>query len=87
MTVPVEAEERSWFSPTMLALAGLLLLPENWDSCGAPRIEPGAAESAISLLGLTAGDELPPPQVVPTNREGSLQRLFPGSRPQHYLGS
>ena len=51
ITVPVEAEERSWFSPTMLALAGLLLLPENWDSCGAPRIEPGAAESAISLLG------------------------------------
>lgn len=66
------AEEPVWREAAVLGLARVLGLPEGWDSCGAPRIQQKAVNSAFTLLDSAASDAVPPPAVVPTS-DGGVQ--------------
>ncbi len=54
--------------PAVERLVRLLSLPENWDSYGAPRINPQAAEAAVGVLTQALVTGAPMPEIVPTNR-------------------
>ena len=59
-----------WYGATIRALEGLLQLPDNWDRCGAPRIDIDIAKGVMSLLSSVMRDDTPAPSVVPTTRGG-----------------
>jgi hypothetical protein len=49
---------------------GLLALPPNWDSYGAPRIDPHIGVAAAGLLSRTMKDDTPLPAIVPLSTGG-----------------
>lgn len=60
----------SWMIPTIQGLGALLTLPADWDSYGAPRIDPPFIIAALELAAEALPDGTPPPAVVPTSRGG-----------------
>ena len=74
-SAPAEAATGSplpgWHGPTKERMARLLQLPENWDACGARRIEPATVDASMMLLTRVMGDSTPTPSVVPTR--GGIQ--------------
>lgn len=59
-----------WFLDLAVQSFDLLRLPQNWDSYGAPRIEPAAVEDALSLLADLVQVDMPLPSIVPTAHGG-----------------
>jgi hypothetical protein len=59
-----------WIVPTVQTLGELLSLPPNWDSYGAPRVDPSYVEAALRLALDVMRDDTPVPSVVPTSRGG-----------------
>src|SRR5438067_2140344 len=57
--VQVEGEMPSWLAPTLQTIVELLNLPENWNSYGAPTVEPSAIAWALDLLGRTMRPDTP----------------------------
>lgn len=70
LRIEVKRDKPEWFIPTVKALTELLQLPEDWNSYGAPRVDPYSIAAAISLLASIMRDDSPPPAVVPTGRGG-----------------
>ncbi len=60
----------TWLVPTRQALGSLLDLPTNWDSYGAPRVEPACLDSADEVLRYVMLHDSPGPSVVPTSGGG-----------------
>jgi hypothetical protein len=48
----------------------LSLLRDNWDTYGAPRIDPAMINGALTLLQQVMRSDTPAPSVVPTSRGG-----------------
>ena len=71
---PVTAEARApaVYRNAAGTIRELLQLPPNWNTYGAPRISPSAAELAMEVLAIAQRDGLPGPAVVPT-AEGGIQ--------------
>jgi hypothetical protein len=59
-----------WVLPVVNAIGRLLSLPPNWDSYGAPPVDPKHVDAALKLLADVMRDDTPPPAVVPTSRGG-----------------
>src|ERR1700693_3892268 len=59
-----------WVAPTKEALRRLSLLSDNWDTYGAPRIDPMMLGSALGLLSNVMHSDTPAPSVIPTSRGG-----------------
>jgi hypothetical protein len=72
LEIELNGEEPQWFRSTLENLATLLRLPTNWNSYGAPPIDPDLAIAGLRLLAATMEDDTPPPVVVPTHR-GAIQ--------------
>lgn len=70
MVVTLADARPQWLEPTLERLVGLITLPENWDSYGAPPVDPQCVHTAIRLLLDTMQDDSPAPAVVPTCRGG-----------------
>jgi hypothetical protein len=60
----------AWVAPTEDAMRKLSLLRENWDTYGAPRIDPAMINAALTLLQQVMRSDTPAPSVVPTSRGG-----------------
>jgi len=67
-----EASSTEWQNKVLSTLKELVLLPENWDSYGARKIDPRNADYAFDLIGMLMTPNLPLPLIVPTN-SGSIQ--------------
>ena len=65
-------EDVTWLGPVLDSAAGLLVLPEDWDSYGAPQIDPEKVAFGIRMLLANLDQAAPTPAVVPTN-SGGLQ--------------
>jgi hypothetical protein len=59
-----------WFSDVAEILSSFEWLPDDWDSYGAKRIDPGCIKGAVRFLSEIVYDNTPPPSVVPTNSGG-----------------
>jgi hypothetical protein len=59
-----------WFDSTVQALKNMLSLAANWDSYGAPPIDPITLSSALEFLCDAIQDDTPAPSVVPTSHGG-----------------
>lgn len=66
------AADRRWELDARSKLGVLLMLPQNWDSYGAPPIDRGLATTALQLLGAVMQTNVPLPWIVPT-ATGKLQ--------------
>lgn len=60
----------AWVEPTLQSLGRLLQLESNWDTYGAPRLQPDCVAAALELIFSALPDEAPVPSVVPTSRGG-----------------
>lgn len=60
----------AWLEPTVLSLARLLNLAADWDSYGAPAIEPRTVQATLELLRATMRDDSPAPATVPMSSGG-----------------
>jgi hypothetical protein len=63
-------EQPPWLEQVASSLKAILSLEQDWDSYGAPVIEPMHVVAALQLLRKVAGHESPPPWTVPTARRG-----------------
>ncbi len=59
-----------WLGQVASSLTDIFSLEQNWDTYGAPRIEPTHVIAALELLFEVVGRESPPPWTVPTVRRG-----------------
>lgn len=59
-----------WLGPTVAVLKELLLLEHNWDSYGALPVDVLQVLAALEWLDGIMQDDMPTPQLVPTNRGG-----------------
>jgi hypothetical protein len=59
------ARDPSWFSPTVLRLAELASLPDNWDSYGGRQLSPRNFQMALAFLADVLADDTELPWVVP----------------------
>lgn len=55
----------AWFDPLVNQIANVLALGPNWDTYGAPRIEPKTVSSAVEIVFGILGQSSPAPQIVP----------------------
>ena len=60
----------AWFNSFLTEIGQIGELDENWDSYGAPPIDPHCAEAATNLLLSVLDSSTPKPCVVPTSRGG-----------------
>ena len=72
LAIRVETAAPAWVHRTAEAVLGLLALPENWDSYGAPPIPARSAVDAFNLINAIGQLPLPNPGVVPTS-DGRIQ--------------
>ena len=59
-----------WWEPIANRLRQLINLPRDWDSFGAPAIDPKNANTAIEILDFVMDDDTPLPELFPTSRGG-----------------
>src|SRR5438105_15964849 len=69
---PRTGAEPAWLRSTLEVLVGLLDLPQNWDSYGAPQVAPAAAAAALNLLLDLMPPTAPAPQIIPL-ADGGVQ--------------
>ena len=93
--IPVQraASRASWFEQAVDSLSALLTLPSNWNSYGAPPVEPTALHLMLKLLSSLQAT-MPEPRILPTSR-GGVQiewhcggvdlEIEPTAEPEHYL--
>ena len=72
LTLETEGEEPEWLMPVFSALSELLALAANWDSYGAPSVDPMSVASALEALSWVMRSDTIVPTVVPTV-EGGVQ--------------
>lgn len=70
--VPSECIHAKWFLPALERLSALSRLPRNWDSYGAPPIDPRCLVETIVFLCRHMPVNTAPPQIVPVGN-GSIQ--------------
>jgi hypothetical protein len=62
----------SWLAESVTRLGELLLLPPDWDSYGAPRVQIEAVETLLTALSHALVSDVPAPSVVPKS-DGGIQ--------------
>src|SRR6266571_2089414 len=97
MAVADKAIHARWLAPTIEQILPLFDLKENWNSYGAPPIDPGAIGFALAFLVNAMQVDTPRPAVVPSP-SGGLQfewheqgvdlevEALPGGRFAAYFG-
>jgi len=70
LTLKTEGEEPEWLMPVLSALSELLALATNWDSYGAPSVDPRSVASALEALSWVMRSDTIVPTVVPTVQGG-----------------
>ncbi len=70
LIVEMQGAPPPWLIPTVERLASLLDLEPNWDSYGAPRIDPATADAALRIALEAMRDDSPIPSVTPTTKGG-----------------
>lgn len=70
LLVTIGGSPPAWVGPTVESIGSLLSLQNNWDSYGAPSIDPRFVASALALVLDTLLEQTPAPSVVPTSRGG-----------------
>ena len=60
----------AWVEATISALIGIQSLPDNWDSCGAKKINRDLISQSLSLLEQIMETTSPAPSVVPLGNGG-----------------
>jgi hypothetical protein len=70
IVIQLAASPPAWIAPTVDALSRLLSMPQDWDSYGAPQVDPACVASAIEIALTTMHDRTPSPAVVPTSSGG-----------------
>jgi hypothetical protein len=70
LTLETEGEQPEWLMPTLSALTELMTLTANWDSYGAPTINPMSVASALEVLSWVMRRDTIVPTVVPTVQGG-----------------
>jgi hypothetical protein len=68
LKISVRGTSPRWLSPALQTLQRLASLPENWDSYGAPALDPRSVPAAVSLLSELMSPGTPAPAIVPTSR-------------------
>lgn len=70
MIIRDHGEVPAWLTRTAKILEQLLWLGPNWDSYGALAVDIHEARAVLELLDGIMRDDVPAPQLVPTNRGG-----------------
>lgn len=70
LVVEIVGDSPSWEERTVESLGELLRLGADWDSYGAPPVDPYCVLAALNLAFCTFRDDTPDPSVVPTSRGG-----------------
>jgi hypothetical protein len=70
MAVTDAVTDAPWMKPVLGTLMGFLDLEENWNSYGAPRIDPGSIGYGLSFLVKAMQVHTPEPAAVPSPSGG-----------------
>jgi hypothetical protein len=70
MAVSDAMTDAAWMKPILATLMGFLDLPDDWNSYGAPRIDPGSIGYALSFLVKAMQAHTPKPAAIPSPTGG-----------------